>query len=191
MMTLSTVTSKKLMPLFMRSDSFDISLCSGIDAIVRDMFSNITNNLKFWDRFDFMTERQLDEAAEELCVHWYRYDVDVSIKRSILKESAEIKRKLGTVWATEQILYVYFGEATVVESWEYGGEKRHFKITTFNSDTVDKDAEMFMSILDKIKRKSAVLDYVEVLDYSTNDILYIIVPGDAEYENEHARGGNL
>lgn len=190
-MTLSNIESKKLLPLFMRSDIFDSVICSGIDNIIKDVKALIDSNVGFWKQLDLMSEKQLDDVAEELCVHWYRYDAGIEQKRQIIKNAGNISRKLGTPWATEQILNVYFGEAYVVEYWEYGGEKKHFKVTTFNTDTVDRDAAMFMSVLDKIKRKSAILDYVEVLDYSTNDLLYIIAPGDAEYGYEYMRGESI
>lgn len=191
MMTLSNIISKKLMPLFMRSDQFDASLCEGIDQIVKDMDERIDQKIRFWDNFDNMTEEQLDEAAEELKVHWYRYDVDVEQKRAIIKEAKRIKRKLGTPYAIEEVLRIYFRDATLVEWWEYGGARKHFKIQTYNTSTVNEDAEKFISVLDKIKRKSAVLDFVEVLDYSTNEILYIIVPGQSNTEESTLVGGEL
>lgn len=191
MMTLSNIISKKLMPLFMRSDQFDASLCEGIDQIVKDMDERIDQKIRFWDNFDNMTEEQLDEAAEELKVHWYRYDVDVEQKRVIIKEAKRIKRKLGTPYAIEEVLRIYFRDATLVEWWEYGGARKHFKIQTYNTSTVNEDAEKFIAVLDKIKRKSAVLDFVEVIDYSTNEILYIIVPGQSNTEESTLVGGEL
>ena len=37
MMRLKNIVSRKLMPLFMRSDQFDVSLGEGLDEIVKDM----------------------------------------------------------------------------------------------------------------------------------------------------------
>ena len=86
---------------------------------------------------------------------------------------------------------IYFRDATLVEWWQYGGARKHFKIQTYNSSTVDEDAGKFIAVLDKIKRKAAVLDYVEVLDYSTNDILYIIVPGESSTDKSILVGGDM
>lgn len=191
MMRLSNIVSKKLLPLFMRSDPFNASLGEGIDEIVKDMDSRIDQKLSFWDNFDNMTEEQLDEAAEELKVHWYRYDVDVKTKREIIKGAKYIKRKLGTPYSIEEVLRIYFRDATLVEWWDYGGARKHFKIQTYNSSTINDDAEKFIAVLDNIKRKAAVLDYVEVLDYSTNEILYIIVPGESSTEKSILVGGEM
>lgn len=191
MIRLSNIVSKKLLPLFMRSDPFNVSLGEGIDEIVKDMDSRIDQKLRFWDNFDNMTEEQLDEAAEELKVHWYRYDVDVKTKREIIKGAKYIKRKLGTPYSIEEVLRIYFRDATLVEWWDYGGARKHFKIQTYNSSTINEDAEKFIAVLDNIKRKAAVLDYVEVLDYSTNEILYIIVPGESSAEKSILVGGEM
>lgn len=191
MMRLTNIVSKKLLPLFMRNDSFDLSLCTGLDEIVKDMDSRIGQNLRFWNNFDNMNEAQLDEAAEELKVHWYRYDVSVDQKREIIKAAKSIKAKLGTPYAIEEVLKIYFRDATLVEWWQYGGTRKHFKIQTYNTSTVNEDAEKFISVLDKIKRKAAILDYVEVLDYSNNDILYVIVPGISDIVRTNIVGGDV
>lgn len=191
MMKLSNIVSKKIMPLFMRTDVFNSSLCEGIDNITKDIDATINQKVKFWDNFDNMTEEQLDEVAEELKVHWYRYDAEIEQKREIVKSSKYIKRKLGTPYAIEQVLSIYFRDAHLIEWWEYGGSRKHFKIQTYNSSTINKDAEQFMKVLDKIKRKSAILDYIEVLEYSTNDLLYIITSGNSSVLTSNAIGGKL
>lgn len=188
-MRLNECKSKLLLPLFMQSDIFDTTLCESIDLMVKDIWSIIQKKLHFWDYFDYMSEKQLDECADELSVYWYRYDVNIEAKRTIIKNAREVKRKLGTIWAVEEVLKVYFGEANVIEYWNYGGKKKHFKIQTWNSNTVNEDAEMFLAILDKIKRKAAVLDYIEVLENSTNEILYIIIPGQSGVGENKQIGG--
>lgn len=190
-MRLSDCKCTLLLPLFMQSDIFDTTLCESIDLIVKDMWLRIQDRLSFWNYIDFMSEKQLDECATELSVYWYRYDVSVDAKRAIIKNAREVKRKLGTVWAVQEVLKIYFGEANVIEYWDYGGKKKHFKVQTWNSETVNEDAEMFLSILDKIKRKACVLDYIEVLEKSTNELLYIITPGQAGVTENSQIGGNV
>ena len=180
---------KLLLPLFMQSDVFDATLCESIDLIVKDMWSCIQRKLRFWDYIDYMSEKQLDECANELSVYWYRYDASLDAKRAIIKDAREVKRKLGTVWAGEEVLKIYFGEANVIEYWNYEGKKKHFKVQTWNSETVNEDAEMFLYVLDKIKRKACVLDYIEVLEKSTNELLYIITPGQSGVSENSQIGG--
>lgn len=87
------------------------------------------------------------------------------------------------------MLSIYFDTSDVIEYWKYDGEKRHFKIQVYNSETVNQDAESFLKILNRIKRKAAILDYIEVMDVSTNEILYCITPSDASIEKMNTNGG--
>ncbi len=190
-MRLDDCVSQKLLPLFMRRDAFNIALCNCIDDMVKELWTKLQAQLRFWDYIDYMTEAQLDECAKELCIHWYRYTATIEKKRDIIKNYKEVKSKLGTVWATEYILGVYFGEATIVEYWEYGGKKKHFKIQTWNTNTVNKDADEFLKIMNKIKRKSSVLDYIEIQEKSTNEIIYILTPGTGEIIENNEIGGKM
>lgn len=47
MMRLKNIVSRKLMPLFMRSDQFDASLGEGLDEIVKDMDAGMDQKLRF------------------------------------------------------------------------------------------------------------------------------------------------
>lgn len=190
-MKLSNCKSEKMLPLFMRNDSFDVSLCRAMDKIVVDLWSRIQSNLRFWDYIDLMTEQQLDECAYEFGVYWYRFDSNIYQKREIIKSCRDVKRKLGTVWAVEYVLSIYFNDAKIVEYWNYNGQRKHFKIQTYNTATVNEDATAFLKILDKIKRKAAVLDYIEVIEKSTNEIVYIIKQHTAEIAESKNIGGMI
>lgn len=188
-MRLADCISSKLLPLFMRRDDFNKTLCQCIDEIVKELYALSSSKLRFWDTFDNMTEEQLDECADEFGIYWYKYDANIEKKRSIVKCARQVKRKLGTVWAVEYVLSIYFDTSDVIEYWKYDGEKRHFKIQVYNSETVNQDAESFLKILNRIKRKAAILDYIEVMDVSTNEILYCITPSDASIEKMNTNGG--
>ena len=188
-MRLVNCVSSKLLPLFMRKDDFNRTLCQCIDEIVKELYALIQSKLRFWDTFDNMTEEQLDECADEFGIYWYKYDANIEQKRSIVKCARQVKRKLGTVWAVEYVLSIYFDTSDVIEYWKYGGEKRHFKVQVYNSETVNQDAEAFLKILNRIKRKAAILDYIEVMDISTNEILYFIKPSNVDIEALCMNGG--
>ena len=123
-----------------------------------------------------MTEEQLDQMAWELNVSWYQHNANVRKKRDIIKNAKTIHRKLGTKWAMEQVLTIYFEESKVLEWYQYDGIPGHFKIQTYNTATVDSDAERFLAILDDVKRYSQVLDDIEVLSSSSMSLEYIIRP---------------
>ena len=57
----------------------------------------------------------------------------------------------------------YFGEGEIVDWYTYGGEPGHFKVQTLNQSILKEKYEQFISILDKVKRKSAQMDSIELI----------------------------
>lgn len=173
--TLDGSDFSKLMPLWMRTDDTDASLAESIDTVASDYADRIAL-LKKWINIDSMDESQLDNLAWEMNVSWYQYDATLTEKRDIIKNARKIHRKLGTKWAIEQVLTIYFNTSTVLEWFEYDGTPGHFKIQTINTATVDEDAEKFLAVLDDIKRYSQVLDEIEVLSVGNLSLDYVIRP---------------
>ena len=165
----------KMLPLWMRLDPTDKSLAESMDYVT-DVLTKKIAIISKWKDIDNFTEERLDELAWEMNVSWYRYDATLKQKRNIIKNAKRVHRKLGTKWAMEQVLTCYFDDSTILEWWEYGGEPGHFKIQAVNTDTVDKDAEPFLAILDDVKRYSQVLDEIEILSSSSMEVEYIIRP---------------
>ncbi len=173
--TLANCDFSKLLPLWMREDDTDKSLTESINAVAKD-FASRAAGLSKWTDIDNMTEEQLDQMAWELNVSWYQHNANIHKKRDIIKNAKKIHRKLGTKWAMEQVLTIYFEESKVLEWYQYDGTPGHFKIQTYNTATVDSDAERFLAILDDVKRYSQILDDIEVLSSSSMKIDYIIRP---------------
>lgn len=173
--TLANCDFAKLIPLWMREDETDKSLAESINLVSAE-YQTKASKLSKWIDLDSMTEEQLDQLAWELNVSWYQYGASINQKREIIKNAKKIHRKLGTKWAMEQVLTVYFDESKVLEWWQYGGTPGHFKIQTYNTATVDEDAERFLAVLDDVKRYSQVLDEIEVLSSSSMEIEYVIRP---------------
>lgn len=169
-MTLKNIDFSKLLPLWMREDACDMSLATSISNTIKD----VSKKIEVFRNIDNMEESELDQMAYEYNITWYRYDVSVEKKREIVKSARKIHRKLGTKWAMEQILTIYFEESKVLEWFEYGGEAGHFKISTINNENVDKNAEAFLKILDTVKRFSQHLDEIEVVESSNMTIAYVI-----------------
>lgn len=173
--TLENCNFSKLLPLWMRLEPTDKSLAESMDNMTAQLTKKIAV-LSKWDDIDNLPEERLDDLAWEMNVSWYRYDATLKQKRNIIKNAKRVHRKLGTKWAMEQVLTCYFDESAILEWWQYDGEPGHFKIQTVNTATVDKDAELFLSILDDVKRYSQILDEIEVLSSSSMEVQYVIRP---------------
>ena len=155
--------SRWLLPVFMRSDDFDDAMADVVDEFGADV-SEATRWYSVWNHIDDLGEVALDELASELNILWYDKCASVESKRDIIKNCKHIQAKLGTKWATEQILSIYYtGDTKITEWYEYErtrGDPNHFIIETEYTPTTAAETRRFLAILNKIKRKSAILDKV-------------------------------
>ena len=152
-----------LLPVFMRSDAFDDAMASFVDEFGEDM-SEVSSPYSVWDAIDDMDDDEIDALAEELNILWYDKLAPLDSKRGVVKNCKRIQAKLGTKWALEEILNLYYSGNTVVTEWfDYArarGEPNHFIIETEYTASTDAETRRFMTIIDKVKRKSAILDKV-------------------------------
>ena len=160
-MTLSSLDFLRLLPAFMRKDG----AVEGLAAAVNELFpplSAATKRLTRWDRIDEMTEAELDEMAWELNILWYDATASVAAKREVVKNSDLVYKRLGTKWAVDNVIQAYFGDGYVSPWYEYDGEPGHFRVISSNPSINAEKLNEFLSILEKIKRKSTVLDGIYI-----------------------------
>ena len=160
-MKLTTIEFIRLLPQFMRDDKAVQGLSAAIDEIVPSL-SDSLSVLSTWNEVDRMTEAELDALAWELNILWYDTGATIDIKRELIKNSDMVYKKLGTKWAVENVIDTYFGEGTVQEWWEYGGDPGHFNVLSPNPSVNNEKLNEFLSILSKVKRASAKLDAVVI-----------------------------
>lgn len=158
----------KLVPSWMRSDPTCKSLAKSIELYVHD-FVKDAEKLKKWAAIETLTESELDELAWEWNVVWYLPNAPIGQKRDIIKTAPLIMRKIGTKWAVEQVLSIYFTSAKVKEWFQYNGTEGHFKITTSYPELHNNTAD-FIRVLNLIKRYSQLLDGVELISPMSTEI---------------------
>ncbi|MDD6812451.1 MAG: phage tail protein I [Lachnospiraceae bacterium] len=152
----------ELLPTFMRTDETDIALSAAVDRITESLSARV-KLLTTWDQIDYMSAEELDMLADELHISWYDKNASTNIKRSIIKDSDIVHAKLGTNWAVMRVIKTYFGEGKIVDWFDYEGKPHHFKIETVNQSILKEKEKAFLEILDAVKRKSAVLDAIELV----------------------------
>lgn len=178
-MKLDSTNFIELLPAFMKSDDACIGLAEGVDKVSSRLAERI-KLLSTWNQIDHMSSAELDSLAEELHISWYDKTAVLDIKRTIIKESDIVHSKLGTNWAAMRVINEYFGESKIVDWYEYGGEPGHFKIQTLNQSILNTKANAFMQILEKVKRKSAHLDAVELISDGQCDTYVFIANVESE-----------
>ena len=161
-MKLDDVNFIELLPAFMKNDEACIGLSEGVNKVSSRLAERI-KLLTTWNQIDKMSSAELDLLAEELHISWYDKLAAIEVKRNIIKQSDMVHAKLGTNWAAMQVINEYFGESKIIDWYEYGGEPGHFKIQTLNQSILNSKANAFMQILEKVKRKSAHLDAIELI----------------------------
>jgi phage tail P2-like protein len=122
-----------------------------------------TEKAVIYARIDELPESVIDTLAVDMHVDWYYSDAALDIKRRTVKESVSVHKTLGTRFAVEQAIGTYFGGAEVSEWFEYGGEPGCFRLATYDLAAVNARYLPFLKILEKVKRKSARLESLELI----------------------------
>lgn len=112
---------------------------------------------------DIQPEFILDQMALDLRVHEYSQNFYIEKKRELIKTSLSRWSKAGTKAAVEDLCSKIFGDAHVLEWYEYNGRPYFFKITCNNTQITDKDVDAFKKAINSIKRLSAWLDNIELI----------------------------
>ena len=169
---INNVDFSKMLPEWMREDNTDLSLAESVSYYTKSLSEYMDVLTKWTDTaISEMDEQYLDLIAYELNITWYLYDATIEQKREIIKKARKIHWKIGTVWAIEQVLSIYFTSADVIEWFEYGGAPGHFKISTAYPELYINDAN-FLKVLNSVKRISQILDEVS-LDNNIDGEIYV------------------
>ncbi|MDO5574444.1 MAG: phage tail protein I [bacterium] len=177
----------ELIPGFMKEDEAAIGLANGVDSITDEIADKI-KLLSVWNQIDSMNTEQLDELAWELHISWYDKTANLDVKRQIVKDSDQVHAKLGTSWAAEQVIKTFFGSGEIIDWYNYAdgsGEPFHFKVRTTNRRIKNEKAEEFLRMLEILKRKSAHMDTIELLEDGSLDLYIGIVCHEVEITNCH------
>lgn len=161
-MKLQNLEFIKLLPDFMKDDGCVKALSESINTIFRPAAQNM-KKLSDWNRIDSMTETELDELAWECDISWYDKTADIETKRSICKNSDKIFMTRATSAAVEEVISTYFKNASLQEFWECGCRPHHFKIQCDDISAYTENLDLFLSVLEKVKRKSQWLDSIILL----------------------------
>ena len=161
MMKLQDLEFIRLLPQFMRDDSAVQGLAAALDSLIPKLAASV-DLLSTWDRIDDLSEAELDELAWELNISWYNTGASLEVKRGLVKNSDRVHQHLGTKWAVENVINTYFGEGSVEEWFEYGGEPGRFRVITPNPSVNNEKLGEFLNILNKVKRASAKLDEIVI-----------------------------
>lgn len=143
------------------------ALSYAINRAVKKMIS-YANMISVYAVIDDLPEEILNLLAVELRVQYYDADLDIDIRRKLIKNALLWHQKAGTKAAVQELIATIFGVGEVTEWYEYGGKPYCFKITT--DITIEEGAIIqFEKIIDKVKNARSHLESIELIRQTRAD----------------------
>lgn len=117
----------------------------------------------------------LDVLAAEMRTPGYSESFSLQVKRSLVKGTLAYYSHAGTAEALKVVCAEIFGDAAVLEWYEYNGRPGYFKITTNSPSVTDNTINEFIKTAERVKRLSAKLDGIEVVLSAKQEIFVAAV----------------
>lgn len=168
-MEIDNLDFKRLLPVWMQEDVTDSAFSRAVDELAGRLATH-AEVLPKWDHLDALTDSELDDLANELDISWYYSSADRETKENVIRNSDLVHSKLGTDYAVNQTIQDYFGSGKVIPWYDYDGQPYHFRIETDQVQKVADNYVLFLDILSKVKRASAVLDATVIKLESENPV---------------------
>lgn len=150
-------TLTRSLPEVLKRDEGMNALAQGIAQVLSDRVKEV-ESLSLYAHIGELPEELLDILAYDFNVTWWDRSLKLEDKRRMIQESWHVRQHLGTKYAVELAVSAAFGSGVVTEWFEYGGEPYHFRISFVELRKVWENYDGFLSMLEAVKRKSAVLD---------------------------------
>jgi len=147
-----------LLPSQLKNDTdmicLSYALKMAVDSLLEYELKTMTQNF-----VELLPERILDVMAVELRSPYYRQDMDIGVKRGIIKNTLIWHAKAGTASAVSEMIEVLFGEGKVVEWYDFDeGENvpGMFDVVT-NARMTEDIVEFFLQVVERVKNERSHL----------------------------------
>lgn len=147
-----------LLPSQLKNDTdmicLSYSLKLAVEQLLEYELGTMTQNF-----VELLPEHILDVMAVELRSPYYTQDMDIDVKRGIIKNTLIWHTKAGTTSAVSEMTEVLFGEGGVVEWYDFDeGDKipGTFDIVT-NARMTEDIVEYFMQVIERVKNERSHL----------------------------------
>ena len=146
-----------MLPNFLREDKNFRAICNALNDEIKLLYEQ-TNLVKLYSNIDNLPEEILDELAWQFNSIEYNTSYSIAIKRELIKNCIITHHRRGTVASVEDVASRIFGNATVSEWFEYGGEPYHFKVHT---ETVTVSDDMINEFNRVIRQTQNIRSHLE------------------------------
>lgn len=147
-----------MLPSQLKNDTDMICLSHALRLAVDELlkYERYTMTQNF---VEILPEHILDVMAVELRSPYYRQDMDIEVKRGIIKNTLIWHTKAGTSSAVSEMIGVLFGEGEVVEWYNFDeGEKTPGTFDIITGARMTEDiVEFFMQVIERVKNERSHL----------------------------------
>ena len=155
---IQTFDINRLFPRFILKDVNGLAMAKAIEAGLNYFLQQAKEGLDTLQNVDEMPEWRLDELAWEYnCL--YDYSADVDVKRGWIRDAVKNYQLHGTAEGVRQYLKTYFGESSVDEFWEFGGDPGEFNVTVTGLRS-DENEAWIRKAVEKAKNVRSVLNNI-------------------------------
>ena len=103
-------------------------------------------------------------------------------KIKLIESAIEIHRTKGTPYAVELLINILFGDGTVEEWFEYGGEPYTFRVLTTNPAATNEKALQFINAVNYVKNARSHLENVILIQTEQTNLYWGGVVHEGNYE---------
>jgi phage tail P2-like protein len=162
MRSLSDVSLAEILPANLVADPFVAALIPVFDEEFRLLVAD-TSKILLFAAMASQTDAVLDELAWQFNVDFYDQSMSLSMKRDMLSSALYWHSVKGTPHAVERVVSLVFGDATVEEWFDYGGDPFHFRVSAIGGRFPDAQKYNDISrMIGVVKRASAILEALAI-----------------------------
>ena len=167
-----------LLPSQMNNDTDMICLSYAIKAVTDKILEDEVYSM-IMNMIDRLPEKIIDVMAVEWRTQYYDQSLDIEVKRELVKKTFLWHAKAGTVSAVKELIATVFGEAELIEWWDFDEGERdpgYFDIET-DAQTSFDEMSRFNAMIRMVKNVRSHLrriltrqelfqnDYIGVVSY--------------------------
>lgn len=118
---------------------------------------DFSKKIALYNSIDLLDDCILDILAVELRTQYYDEDLDIEVKRKLIKNTLIWYMKAGTPSAVEELVKSVFRTGEVEEWFDFNGEPYTFRVTT-NAEMDPDGIEKFFKMINKVKNTRSHMD---------------------------------
>lgn len=166
---------KEILPPNLKEDK-DICRAAEIIDVRNEKIINEMKSVLNLNHIDGLKQTILDHLAYRFDAPGYDKNLNIEVKRKLIKNAVRWHRLMGTPIVVEEVITALFDESKLEEWFEYDGEPHKFRVKTKGMLPSEQKVKTFMNTIERIKRKSAKLDGI-IVERNPNMDAFVSVYG--------------